>query len=77
MRITINRFTFLLPNGFIGFALRKVVINKGLFLNKTEKQVKDLSKLIQKELIEFKKRNGKIVLVEVKDSDGTRVKIVI
>jgi len=77
MRITINRFTILLPNSFIGYALSKAVINEELLQNKTEKEIKDLFKLVQKELINFKKRNGKFLLVDVKDSDGTRVKIVI
>ncbi|MDD4824560.1 MAG: hypothetical protein PHU13_04725 [Acholeplasmataceae bacterium] len=76
MRITINKFTFLLPNRFIGFVLKKAVINEDLFGDKTEKEVQDLFKLVRKELIEFKK-NGRIVLVDVKDSDGSRVKIVI
>ncbi len=77
MRITINKFTFLLPNRFIGFVLKKTVINEDLFGDKTEKEVQDLFKLVRKELIEFKKRNGRIVLVDVKDSDGSRVKIVL
>jgi hypothetical protein len=76
MRITINKFTFLLPNRFIGFVLKKAVINEDLFGDKTEKEVQDLFKLVRKELIEFKK-NGRIVLVDVKDSDGSRVKIVL
>ncbi|MDD2260005.1 MAG: hypothetical protein PHF62_02215 [Acholeplasmataceae bacterium] len=76
MRITINKFTFLLPNRFIGFVLKKAVINEDLFGDKTEKEIQDLFKLVRKELIEFKK-NGRIVLVDVKDSDGSRVKIVI
>jgi len=75
MRITINKFTFFLPNRFIGYVLKKAVMNEDLFVNKTEKEVKDLFKLVKKELIEFKKRNGRIVLVDVKDSDGSRVKI--
>lgn len=53
MRITINKFTFLLPNRFIGFALKKAVINEDLFGDKTEKEVQDLFKLVRKELIEF------------------------
>ena len=77
MIITINKFTFLLPNRFIGFVLKKAVINEDLFGDKTEKEVQDLFKLVRKELIEFKKRNGRIVLVDVKDSDGSRVKIVL
>ncbi|MCK9492931.1 MAG: hypothetical protein M0Q00_01035 [Acholeplasmataceae bacterium] len=55
--------------------MKKAVMNEDLFVNKTEKEVKDLFKLVKKELIEFKKRNGRIVLVDVKDSDGSRVKI--
>lgn len=77
MRVTINRFTILVPNKMVGYILRKSFEKQDLYPDKSRSEIKEIVKEFQREILNYKKRNGSFVLLYVKDTDGSRFKVVI
>lgn len=67
MKITIKRFSFLLPNFFLTFLIKQSLKPDNDENPEKIKQIKALIKQVKKDLIAFRKRNGKFTLLEVID----------
>lgn len=77
MRVTINWFTILVANKMVGYILRKSFEKKDLYPDKSRSEIKEIVKDFEREILNYKKRNGSFVLLYVKDTDGSRFKVVI
>lgn len=77
MKISIKRFKFYLPSRLIAFVFKIALYKQKEEMGLTKKEIKKLVNQARKEIIRFKKHNGKFVLVEVIEKDGETFKLTI